>query len=135
MATLTEIRAGIASALSAIPGMRSGAYLPDNPTPPFALVEPLTADYHSTYGNGMVQFEFKITVVVQRSSERTAQGMLDGFVANTGTSSVRQALELDRTLGGKVFDAKVSGATSIGAITISETTYLAAEFNLVVLTN
>lgn len=135
MATVTEIRAGIATRLQTITGLRTGSFIPDNPSPPYALIEPVSVDYHSTYGQGMCQMEFKVTVVVQRASERTAQGMLDGFIANTGASSVRQVIELDRTLGGKVFDAKVSGASSIGAITISDTTYLAAEFNLVVLTN
>jgi hypothetical protein len=65
-------------------------------------------------------------------SERTSQNSLDAYCSATGTSSIRVAVESDKTLGGVVFDTIVTGMRNYGSVTIGDNTYLAAEFDIAV---
>jgi hypothetical protein len=136
MATITAVRTAIASALGSISGLRTSYYVPDNPNPPVAWVEPQSISYDSTFGRGMDEFDYDVTVLVQRGNDiRTAQNLLDGYCASSGSQSVKKAIELDRTLGGLVQDCRVTGLTSYGQATYGETTYLAAVFAVKVYSN
>jgi hypothetical protein len=132
MASIGELRSGIATNLATITGLRTGSTIPDNVNPPFAIISPSSADYHQTFHNGMTKYSFTVTLVVGRVSERSAQNALDAYCSPTGSSSIRGAVELDRTLGGKAFDCVVSGMRNYGSISLGDNTYLAAEFDLVV---
>lgn len=132
MASITDIRQGIATNLATITGLRTGATIPDNVNPPFAIVAPSSVQYHQTFHNGVSTYNFTVTLVVGRASERAAQNALDAYCSPSGSSSIRGAVELDKTLGGKVFDCYVSGMRNYGSISLGDNTYLAAEFDLVV---
>jgi hypothetical protein len=45
---------------------------------------------------------------------------------------VKAALQSDKTLGGNAFDVRLQEMTNIGAITLGEQQYLAAEFSAIV---
>jgi len=129
MATVKDIRSAIASKLSAIQGLRVTAYVPDSPNPPCAFVEPNSINYDSTFGRGMDEYDFDVTILVQRvTSERIGQDSLDAYASGAGSFSVKSAIELDRTLGGLVQDCRVTGLTSYGQASFGENTYLAAVF-------
>jgi hypothetical protein len=132
MAQIGELRSGIATNLATITGLRTAPTIPANVNPPFAIVAPTSADYHQSFRNGMTNYNFTITLVVGLASERTAQNSLDAYCSPTGSSSIRGAIESDRTLSGKAFDCVVSGMRNYGSIQIGDNTYLAAEFDLVV---
>ncbi len=132
MASITQIRAGIATNLGTISGLRTGATIPDNVNPPYAIIAPSSVDYHRAFNNALSTYTFSITLVVGRVSERTAQNNLDAYCAPTGASSIRGAVESDKTLGGIVYDTVVTGMRNYGSVTIGENTYLAAEFDLTV---
>jgi hypothetical protein len=89
-------------------------------------------NYDRTFQRGLDEYNFVITVIVGRVGERSAQRLLDSYVSTTGTSSVKLAIELDRTLGGKCDSLRVTDMRNYGSIVIGEITYLAAEFNVVV---
>jgi hypothetical protein len=136
MASVSQIRQGIATNLGSISGLRVSAIVPDNPNPPVAFIEPQGVSYDTTFGRGMDEFDFDVTVLVQRSTDvRTAQNLLDGYIQSSGSQSVKQAIELDRKLGGLVQDCRVTGLTSYGQATYGETTYLAAVFAVKVYSN
>ena len=132
MASITDLRAGIAANLATISGLRTGSTIPDNVNPPFAIIAPASVNYHQAYHNGLSTYNFTVTLVVGRASERSAQNALDAYCSPTGSSSIRGAVELDRTLNGKAFDCVVSGMRNYGSISLGDNTYLAAEFDLVV---
>lgn len=132
MALITDLRTGIATNLATISGLRTGATIPDNVNPPFAIISPNSVDYHKSYHNGLATYSFTVTLVVGRVSERTAQNSLDAYCSPTGTSSIRRAVESDKTLGGKAFDCVVTGMRNYGSISLGDNTYLAAEFDLTV---
>jgi hypothetical protein len=106
--------------------------VPDNPNPPIALVEPTTVQFDTVMGRGLDAYNFKVTVIVGRASERSAQNSLDAYCSGSGSASVKSAIESDKTLGGKANDLRVTGLSSYGSITIADVTYLAADFAVVV---
>jgi len=129
--SITDIRDGIATNLATIPGLRTSAELPDQPNPPMAVVQLNNVTYDQAFQNGLVLYNFTITVIVGRVAERVAQQRLNAY-ASTGTGGIKTALESDRTLGGHAFDVKLQEMTNIGAITLGEQQYLAAEFAAIV---
>jgi len=48
---------------------------------------------------------------------------------------VKLAIQSDKTLGGTAFDVRVTDMTNIGAVLLSDATYLAADFVVTVYSN
>ena len=132
MASISDLRAGLATQLGTISGLRTTTETPDTISPPIAIVNVANVNYDRTFQRGLDEYNFVITVIVGRVGERSAQRLLDSYVSTTGTSSVKLAIELDRTLGGKCDSLRVTDMRNYGSIVIGEITYLAAEFNVVV---
>lgn len=137
MASITDLREAISANLGTISGLRvtASGYIPDNINPPYAMVAPSSADYHQAFHDGLVTYNFTVTVIVGRVETRNGQAHLDAYCSPTGASSIKLAIESDRTLGGNAFDCKVTGMRNYGSIVLSDNTYLAAEFDLVVQAN
>jgi hypothetical protein len=133
MASISELRDGIAANLRTISGLRVSAEIPEGVNPPNAIVVFDRVQYHQSYKNGMASYAFTVQVIVSRVEERNAQRYLDAYCSTTGSSSVLLAVESDKTLGGKAFDTYVSEMSSYGSINIQDNTYLAAEFQVQVL--
>jgi hypothetical protein len=133
MASISELRDGIAANLATISGLRVSATIPDNPNPPIAIVQLTRVQYHQDFKRGMTEYNFSVQVVVGKVDERSAQTNLDAYCSSTGNSSIILAVESDRSLGGKAFDAIVTEVSNYGSVTISDIIYLAAEFNVRVL--
>lgn len=108
--TPTGVRAGLATALETITGLRAFEYVPDSLSPPAAVVEPLEVTFHAAMQNGLTEYRAFILVIVGRMSDRSSQTRLDGYLATTGASSVRAALEADRTLAGACSTLEVVNA-------------------------
>ena len=132
--SITQIRTALATNLATIAGLRTAAEVPDNPSPPIAIVNLDSVTYDQAYAKGMTTYNFTITVVVGRSAEREAQRKLDGYIT-PGANSVKNAIESDKTLGGYAYDCRVVSLNSVGSLTISDTTYLAADFSVTVIAN
>lgn len=135
MASLSALRDGIATNLATINGLRVSAFVPDNINPPIAIVTPQNIEYHRSFQNGLNTYSFIVSVFVGRVSERSAQNTLDAYCAPTGSSSIKSAIESDRTLQGHAFDLVVSDMRNYGSVTIGENTYLTAEFDCAVQAN
>ena len=130
MASISSIRTGLATRLGTISGLRTSAFMPDNPNPPIAVVMPSSVSYDDTFKRGMQTYVFNVLVIVGRVDERTAQSNLDAYVSSTGTSSIKLAIEGDKTLGGVVFDTRVTEMRNYGQLPVGEVTYLTAEFTV-----
>jgi hypothetical protein len=134
MATISEIRDGIATNLATITGLRTTDTVPDNPQPPVAIIQPNSIEYDRAFQRGLDQYSFTVTVIVGRASERWAQRTLDLYCGGSGSSSVKTAIESDRTLSGVIQDLRVVAMRNYGTIPLGDQTYLAAEFDLIVYT-
>lgn len=132
--SISLIRQGLATNLATIPGLRAVAEVPDLPNPPIAIVALNSVSYDRAYANGMTSYNFTVTVIVGRVAERDAQRRLDAYIS-TGDSSVKSAIESDKTLGGNAYDCRVVSMDSVGSLTISDNTYLAADFTVTVIAN
>ena len=135
MALISELRTGLATNLATITGLRTAATVPDNPNPPIAIILPQGVEYDNTFGRGMNTYTFAVTVIVGRVSERSGQNALDAYVSSTGTSSIKIAIESDKTLNGKAFDLRVTDSRNYGELTVGEVTYLSAEFTVLCYAN
>jgi hypothetical protein len=132
MASVGEIRTGLATRLATITGLRTSALMPDNPNPPVAIVIPDSINFDDTFHRGMDTLNFRVFIIVGRVDERTAQNSIDGYCATSGSLSVKAAIEGDKTLGGKAYDCRVTTMSNYGSILIGEVTYLSCEFIVVV---
>ena len=126
--TVSQIKTGLAANLATVSGLRAYAYQPDNVNTPFAWPLLDSIQYNGAMGGGLITHKFTVSVVVGRSAERTAQSLLDGYLSYKGTTSIRQAIESDRTLGGVVQDLIVESANNISTLEANDTTYLAIDF-------
>jgi hypothetical protein len=126
--TVSQIKTGLAANLATVSGLRAYAYQPDNVNTPFAWPLLDSIQYNGAMGGGLITHKFTISVVVGRSAERTAQTLLDGYLSYKGATSIRQAIESDRTLGGVVQDLIVESADNISTLEANDATYLAIDF-------
>lgn len=108
--TPTGVRTGLGAALDTITGLRVFDYVPDSLSPPAAVVEPLEVDYDEAMNRGLDFYRAFILVIVGRMSDRSSQDRLDAYVAGSGASSVKAALEANRTLGGACSTLQVTSA-------------------------
>ena len=129
MASISDLRAGIATNLATISGLRTSATVPDSINPPIAVVMPNTITYDISFARtGGDEYEFLVMVIVGRVDERTAQNRLDGYCSGTGASSVKAAIESDKTLGGTAFSLRVTSLRNYNQVTVGDVTYLSGEF-------
>jgi hypothetical protein len=129
MPTVTELRTGIANNLATVSGLRTTPTVPDQINPPIAVVVPTSISYDIAFArSGGDEYEFVITVIVGRVDERTAQNRLDAYCSGSGASSIKAAVESDKTLGGKAFDCRVTDLRNYTQVTVGDANYLAAEF-------
>ena len=129
--SIQEIRTGLADNLATISGLRVSIDIPDNPTPPQAVIAIETVGFDNAFGQGLTQYSFTVSLIASRVSERNAQRKLDDYTSN-GAQSVKLAIESDKTLGGKAYDVRVTEMTNIGTVILGEVIYLAADFAVIV---
>ena len=126
---ISDLRTGLANNLKTISGLRVVETLPDLVNPPMAMIGLDKITYNRQNNRAMSEYTFKVTVVVGRVSERTAQASLDVLVSpNSG--SVKYAIESDRSLGGFAFDVFVPELSVYGSVNINGIDYLSAEFSV-----
>ena len=109
--TPNGVRAGLGTALDTITGPRVFDYVPDSLSPPAAVVEPLEVAYDEAMHRGLDVYRAFILVIVGRMSDRSSQDRLDAYVAGSGSSSVKAAIEADKTLGGACSSLQVINAS------------------------
>lgn len=129
--SLSAIRAAMADNLGTIAGIRVYEELPDSPAMPCAVIFLERADYDLAFQRGLTTYDFSVRVIVTRVTERRAQRFLDEFIDN-GAKSLKVALEQDVTLDDSAYDVTVTALSAVGSVTIGETTYLAATFDVTV---
>jgi hypothetical protein len=129
-ATISQIKSGLATRLATISGLRTFAYQPDQLNAPLAYPMVEQVLYHRTMFNGLNEIVFTVTVIVARPTERPAEASLDAYVSPTGASSIRAAIEGDRTLGGIVDDCQVEQASGISSLSANDADYLSVDFTV-----
>jgi hypothetical protein len=106
----SQVRDGLKTRLQTITGLRAYDLIPDTVVPPCAVVGQLDFTFDIDNARGLDQAQVDVLVIVQRFSERAGQDKLDAYLAGSGASSIKAAIEGDRTLGGTVNTLRVTGA-------------------------
>lgn len=132
--SIADIRSGLATNLATIRGLRVSSIIPDQVNPPIAVVNLQTVNYDGAFAGGLVTYNFQVTVIVGRASERDAQRRIDTYIT-PGSGSIKNAIESDTTLGGSAYDVRVENMSNFGSILIADQTYLAADFTVTVYGN
>ena len=130
--SLLTLRQGIATNLATISGLRTSWFVPDNPSPPIAIVVPDRVDYDVSMARGSDTFTFQVLVIAGRINERSAQSTLDAYLDSTGSTSIKAAIESDKTLGGSAHSARVTGWSGYGPLAIGDAQYLTVNFAVTV---
>ena len=129
----STVRTNLKTALTAISGLRVFDYVPDSTNIPtnnaFAIVGQLSMNYDYTLNRGFDSATCQIIVVVGRMSEKDGQSRLDGLLASSGSTSIKAAVEADKTLGGAVQTLRVVSA-SPGTITSANIDYLSYQYSV-----
>jgi hypothetical protein len=129
----STVRTNLKTALQTITGMRVFDYVPDSANIPtnnaFAIVGQLNMNYDFTLNRGFDSATCQVIVVVGRMSERNGQERLDGLLASSGSTSIKTAIEADKTLSGAVQTLRVVSA-SPGTITSANIDYLSYQYSV-----
>jgi hypothetical protein len=116
MATMAQIRDGLKTTISNISGLRVYDTVPDQAINfPVCLFIPTSIEFDLAMQRGTDRYEFELTVAVQRADSRTAQDKLDAFVTGSGSSSIRQVIYNNSSLGLSDTDARVTGMNNYAA--------------------
>lgn len=113
--TLEQVMTGIETRLATISGLRVAEYITDQILPPKAVVGvPPVEAYHATFNSNRMLLDFPVTVLVSAALDRAGQLKLAGYANPTGTTSVKAAIEGDKTLGGILDDCIVMSFRPLG---------------------
>lgn len=131
-ATVSQVMTGLATRLGTISGLRTYTYMPDQLNPPvgFPVIE--SVDYHKAFAGGDVQMRCSVFVIVGRYVDRTAHTALDGYLSYSGATSIRAAIEGDRTLGGVAKTLIVESGLNISAVSVAESEFLQVQCSVIV---
>jgi hypothetical protein len=130
--TASQIQSGLAARLATITGLRVADHLPEQVTPPMAVIQVQSVTFHRAMGGGLSEWQFVISLISGRMGDRAAQKALDGWMSYSGSQSARAAIEADPTLGGVCQTLIVAEMLSIRPLSIGDAAYLTCEFNVTV---
>lgn len=109
--TVSDLRTALAANLSSIVGVQQSAYMLANVTPPAIEVTLGEVQFDDAMSRGLDSWRFVVRAYVGNVSDVGAQKVLDKMIDPSGATSVKAALETDRTLGGKAEDLRVLSAS------------------------
>lgn len=127
--TPSAVRDGIKTRLATISGLRVHDTIPDSVAPPAGVVGLLELTFDLSMQRGLDSASVEILIIVGRMSERAAQDKLDAYLAGTGATSIKTAIEADQTLSGSCSTCRVISA-SPATITVGGTEMLCYRYQL-----
>ncbi len=127
----SQVRDGLKTRLQTITGLRAYDLIPDTVVPPCAVVGQLDFTFDIDNARGLDQAQVDVLVIVQRFSERAGQDKLDSYLAGSGSTSIKAAIEGDRTLGGTVNTLRVTGAEA-GTYDSQGVTFLSYRYRITI---
>jgi hypothetical protein len=125
----STVRSNLKARLATITGLKTYDYIPDSVNVPGAVVGQLDLNFDATFNRGFDNATCTILLIVGRMSESAGQTKLDGYLASTGSTSVKAAIEADATLSGAVQTLRVTSATA-GSVQVASIDYLAYRYNV-----
>ncbi len=116
----------LAAALTAIPGLRAVPYAADVIVPPAVVLMPPEITFDMTFGRGLDRYDIVAHLFAARSTDKTGQSALNGFLAGSGPSSVKAALIAVRRGSTEWRDLHVPRAHGYGQYEVANQSYWGA---------
>lgn len=127
-ANVSGIMAGLATRVDTITGLRVYAYPADAVSVPAAVIAfPDEVTYDDTMARGADRVTIPVHVLVGKVSDRASAAKLNAYLAGSGASSIKAAIEADKTLSGAADTTRVTEATVTG-VTVGGVELLSATF-------
>lgn len=134
VASLSEVRSALQTRLATISGLRAYSTWPDQVHAPAALVRPVSMRFSETMDDRhTMMFEVILLAAPVGDGLARAQDKLDPYLDESGTSSVRAAIEADVQLGGKAEYVTVTGWRQYASMEVGGVEFLGAIFDVAVL--
>jgi hypothetical protein len=131
-ATVSQVATGLATRLATVSGLRSSAYQPEQLNPPFAFPTLNRIEYHRAFAGGDVTMDWTVNVIVGRYVDRNSFTTLDAFLSYSGATSIRAAIEGDKTLGGVCQTLVLQSGANITSLSSADAEFLQIQFQLTV---
>ena len=132
-ATMAQIRSGLNTRLATISGIQTSAYMLDSPVPPtIQVMGPEVVEYDDAMQRGLDTYTIVLQAFAGTPESQAAQTIVDGWLAPSGSTSVKAAVEGDITLGGVVASARVARANGYRIYDLPTGKTLGCEFFVVV---
>ena len=129
MGALSTIRDGLKTRLATITGLRAHDVIPGQVVTPAAVVGmPEQILFDLTFARGADRYTIPIRVYAAKADDRTSQDKIDGFLAGTGSGSIKAAIEGDVTLGATAHTCRVVEARGYGVYNVSGIDLLGVDF-------
>lgn len=135
--SITDIRTGLAANITAnITGAVCTGYMLASGSPPMFEIELDQLEFDQTMARGLVKYTMVVRGLCALTTDQGSQMLLDSWMQPAGSSSVKVAIESDRTLGGKAHNLRV---VSVGRPTVFSTqggqsSYYGAEWTVEIFT-
>jgi hypothetical protein len=131
MATLAQLRAGLADRLDTIASFKGGyTEAPAQVETPCYIIRWASPaiTYATSMGGGSHDYSFSILVLVSLAQGSPAQSQLDPYLDTSGADSVYAAVDGDPDLGLAGVTAAITTVANAGPVTWAGVEYLGAEF-------
>jgi hypothetical protein len=109
MASVADIRAGLAGNLTTAGFTNVNAYTLANPNPPQFELDLAGGEYDLAFNRGVDLVTMTVRLILGDASDRGAQEARDTYLEAGAATDVKAALESDRTLGGAAHTLHVTG--------------------------
>lgn len=125
---IQAVRNGLKANAATIAGLKTWAWLPDSVVPPVFYTADLLIEFDRAFAHGLDDLIVTCRVLVSKADDRAGQAKLDGYMRGSGLTSVKAALESDRTLGGACDDVHVMRVLGFGLYQHQGVDYMGAEW-------
>jgi hypothetical protein len=136
---IASVRQALADAADTIAGLNCYAYTPNAVAEPAFVVGEVSIDFDEAFGRGMDRLTVACRVLVSAADDKSGQGNLDAYLAGSGSSSVKAALEAARgapgslALSGAADDLRVMRMSGYRMYQVGDDHYYGAEFTVLVI--
>jgi len=129
-----QIITAVNTALDGIAGLRALDFPPDQVPVPCAVTELATGGQLVTYDTSTSTHDLRLQVrlLVSRASDRAGAKAIHAYLAPSGTSSVKAAIENNAGIAALVHFAVVSGASGFGTYQVGDQQLLGVTFDVAV---
>lgn len=111
MASMAEIREGLAANMAALEATQVSSRSLSNPTPPYVYVVSGPIEYDKAMARGLDDVFMVIVALVAYTTDIGSYALLDEYMAPAGSRSIKEIAETDKTLGGLVSQIQVVSCT------------------------